>query len=43
MEGTGIGLGDAMLLAQRNNGACGDMNAMWNNPFFLHHILRFIC
>lgn len=34
MEGTGIGLGDAMLLAQRNNGACGDMNAMWNNPFF---------
>lgn len=33
MEGTGIGLGDAMLLAQRNNGACGDMSGMWNNPF----------
>lgn len=34
MEGTGIGLGDAMLLAQRNNGCYGgDMGAMWNNPF----------
>ena len=34
MEGNAmVGLGDAMLLAQRNNGGCGDMGAMWNNPF----------
>ena len=32
MEGNGIGLGDAMLLAQRNN-ACMDGGNMWNNPF----------
>lgn len=41
MEGTGIGLGDAMLLAQRNNGACGDMNAWMNNPFFYLIFLAF--
>lgn len=35
MEGNAmVGLGDAMLLAQRNGGYGGDMNAMWNNPFF---------
>ena len=28
----GIGLGDAMLLAQRGNG-CMDGGNMWNNPF----------
>lgn len=34
MEGNAmVGLGDAMLLAQRNNGGCGDMNALWSNPF----------
>jgi hypothetical protein len=31
MEGTGIGLGDAMLLAQRNSGC--DANNMYSNPF----------
>lgn len=31
MEGSMVGLGDAMLLAQRNNG-CDGMGAMWNNP-----------
>lgn len=31
MEGTGIGLGDAMLLAQRNAGC--DANNMYSNPF----------
>lgn len=34
METSSIGLGDAMLLAQRNNGYNdGGMNGMWNNPF----------
>ena len=28
-----VGLGDAMLLAQRNNSGCDGMGAMWNNPF----------
>lgn len=34
MMGTGIGLGDAMLLSQRNMGGYGMENgmAMWNNP-----------
>ena len=27
-----VGLGDAMLLAQRNNSGCDGMGAMWNNP-----------
>jgi hypothetical protein len=31
MEGTSIGLGDAMLLAQRNAGC--DANSMYSNPF----------
>jgi hypothetical protein len=42
MEGTGIGLGDAMVLAQRNNGyGCDGMSAWMNNPFFYLIFLAF--
>lgn len=41
MEGT-IGLGDAMLMCQNNNGYNNGYNAMWNNPIWAMAFMNYM-